>query len=120
MRNSKEGNIKVCNQLKNTLNKFQFYLGNNEVTCKTIEIFRDYINKNKWSDARELFTEIRKKGKKLTSADKMNFTIGNVIKRIYHIIREECSAYKINLKETATLTKGGIDRIDILNHIFSS
>jgi translation initiation factor 2B subunit (eIF-2B alpha/beta/delta family) len=75
---------------------------------KTIELFRDYISKNKWSDARELFSQVRKIGKKLNSADRMNFTVGNVIKRIYHIIREDCGNFKINLKESATLTKGGI------------
>ena len=55
------------------------------------------MSKNKWSDARELFKSARKIGKKFTSADKMNFIIGNVVKRIYHIIREECSQLKINL-----------------------
>jgi len=33
------------------------------------------------------------------AADKMNFTIGNVVKRVYHIIREECKILKISLKE---------------------
>jgi len=35
----------------------------------------------------------------LSEADRMNFTVSNVVKRIYHIIREECHALKLNLKD---------------------
>jgi len=41
------------------------------------------------------------------AADKMNFTIGNVVKRVYHTIREECKLLKISLKEQSDIIKAG-------------
>jgi hypothetical protein len=49
---------------------------------------------------------VRKIGNKLIAADRMNFTVGNIVKRVYHIIREECKALKISVKDTDIL-KGG-------------
>jgi translation initiation factor 2B subunit (eIF-2B alpha/beta/delta family) len=62
------------------------------MALKICELFRDLVNQGpaKWVDARQLFVSARKLGKKLSEADKMNFTVSNVVKRIYHIIREEC------------------------------
>jgi translation initiation factor 2B subunit (eIF-2B alpha/beta/delta family) len=81
-------------------------------------LFRDYVNKNKWSDARELFNTVRTMGKKLISADKMNFTVGNIVKRVYHVIREECNNLKISIKDTSSLTqavpKSDLFRMDSL------
>ena len=38
----------------------------------------------------------------------MNFTVGNVVKRIYHIIREECTTLKLSIKDHLALPfKGG-------------
>ena len=34
----------------------------------------------------------------MIAADKMNFSVANLVKRIYHIIREECSSAKVTLK----------------------
>lgn len=42
-------------------------------------------------------------GKRMIAADKMNFTIGNVVKRIYHIYREECNNEKIDLASNTPL-----------------
>lgn len=78
------------------------------MALKTSEIFRDLVEQSKWADARQLFQSARKIGKKLMAADRMNFTIGNIVKRIYHIIREECKALKISVKDNTDLMKGGI------------
>ena len=83
---------------------------------KIAEIFRDLVEQSKWGDARQLFNSAKTIGKKLMSADRMNFTIGkldclhlsgNVVKRVYHIIREECKLLKISMKDTTDLMKGG-------------
>ena len=68
---------------------------------KICELFRDLVNQGpaKWVDARTLFAQARKLGKRLSEADRMNFTVSNVVKRIYHIIREECHALKLTIKE---------------------
>jgi hypothetical protein len=46
-------------------------------------------------------------GKRLSEADRMNFTVANVVKRIYHIIREECAALKLSLKDHHSLPING-------------
>jgi len=37
----------------------------------------------------------------------MNFTVGNVVKRIYHVIREECAQLKLSLKDHHALDVKG-------------
>lgn len=36
----------------------------------------------------------------------MNFTVGNIVKRVYHIIREESKTLKINLAQQRSFQKG--------------
>lgn len=86
------------------INQICVTIENNDLAIKLIELFREYVSKNKWSDARELFNTVRTMGKKLISADKMNFTVGNIVKRIQHVIREECESLKISLKDTSNIT----------------
>ena len=85
--------------------------GTNETAIKTCELFRDLVDQQqggKWADARQLFQVARKLGKRLSEADRMNFTVANVVKRIFHIIREECSVLKLSLKDHHALDlKGG-------------
>lgn len=71
------------------------------MALKICELFRDLVNQgpSKWVDARQLFGAARKLGKRLSEADRMNFTVCNVVKRIYHIIREECHALKLSIKD---------------------
>jgi len=71
------------------------------MALKICELFRDLVNQgpSKWIDARQLFGAARKLGKRLSEADRMNFTVSNVVKRIYHIIREECQCLKLSIKD---------------------
>ncbi len=70
---------------------------------KVAGIMKENVQKGQWASARELFSNLRLIGKRLMEADRMNFTVGNVVKRVYHIIREECKSLKINLKERSSL-----------------
>ena len=85
-------------QVESKLPCASYLLGTHEIALKTSEIFRDLVEQGKWIDGKQLFESARIIGKKLMAADKMNFTIGNTVKRIYHIIREECKTLKISLK----------------------
>lgn len=89
------------------------------MAIKTTEIFKDLVEQSKWADARSLFKNVRTIGKKLIAADKMNFTVGNVVKRVYHIIREECKNLKISIKDTTDLLAGG-NMTQYFKDIFSS
>ena len=79
------------------------------MALKICELFRDLVNQgpSKWVDARQLFVAARKLGKRLSEADKMNFTVSNVVKRIYHIIREECHNLKLTIKDHHALPASG-------------
>lgn len=89
------------------------WLGNLDLALKTSEIFRDLVEQSKWADGRQLFHSARKIGKKLMAADRMNFTIGNTVKRVYHIIREECKILKISVKDGTDIMKGGISELSL-------
>lgn len=41
------------------------------------------------------------------AADRMNFTVGNIVKRIYHIIREECKLLNLSIKDSLDFMKAG-------------
>ena len=69
------------------------------MAIKAIEVFIDFIKSKKFSTPNDLFFEVRKVGKEIINADKMNFTVGNIVKRIFHIMREEFSSKDINLEE---------------------
>ena len=85
---------------------------------RTCELFRDMVEQGgKWTDQRQLFQLARKLGKRLSEADRMNFTVANVVKRVYHIIREECAALKLSLKDHHALDiKGCKTRFFLNNH----
>ena len=67
------------------------------LALRITELFRDMVEQSQWTDARNLFQSARKVGKKLMGADKMNFTVGNVVKRVYHMVREECKKLKVSV-----------------------
>jgi translation initiation factor 2B subunit (eIF-2B alpha/beta/delta family) len=73
----------------------------------------DQHHGGKWADARQLFQLARSLGKRLSEADRMNFTVANVVKRIYHIIREECAALKLSLKDHLAIKGGKKEKIFI-------
>jgi hypothetical protein len=45
----------------------------------------------------------------------MNFTVANMVKRVYHIIREECHALKISLKDHHSVSFKGGKHYDLHN-----
>ena len=60
------------------------------VTCKrTLEIMRLMVTNQKHADAAALIDEVRAVGHKLQQAKPSELAIGNVVRRVLHIIREE-------------------------------
>ncbi|XP_046561397.1 translation initiation factor eIF-2B subunit beta-like [Haliotis rubra] len=63
--------------------------GSYDVACKTVNLLMRIISLTKWSNAKELMEVIRGEGKRLMSAEATETVIGNMVRRILKIIREE-------------------------------
>lgn len=61
------------------------------VAEKIINMFDSYIRSDAWDAPSELLPNVKKIGKKLSEADRLNFVVQNTVKRVLHILRE---AYK--------------------------
>ena len=75
-------------------------LGGTKATALSIaNIFTAVIKAETWKDATDLLKIVKQMGSKLTEADPMAFYIGNIVKRIAHIIRVQSKACNIPLIE---------------------
>ncbi|KAF2075855.1 hypothetical protein CYY_002841 [Polysphondylium violaceum] len=63
--------------------------GSYQVSRATAEVLRHYISKEKWQNAQGLIEQIKAVGKRLIDAQPLEFCIGNIIRRVLFIIREE-------------------------------
>ncbi|XP_025110515.1 translation initiation factor eIF-2B subunit beta-like [Pomacea canaliculata] len=64
-------------------------LGSYTVASRTVDLLRRIISKSKWASAKELMEIIRAEGKKLMAADPSESVVGNMVRRVLKIIREE-------------------------------
>ncbi|KAF7995777.1 hypothetical protein HCN44_006884 [Aphidius gifuensis] len=60
-----------------------------EIVVATISVLKEIINNSQWSTAKELMELISLNGKYLISAVPLEASIGNMVRRILQIIREE-------------------------------
>ena len=67
---------------------------------QTANILTGIIKSKEWDDAKQLFKLIKSVGHILIGADPLAFYIGNTIKRVLHIIREECKTLGFDLKHS--------------------
>ncbi|EGC34218.1 translation initiation factor eIF-2B beta subunit [Dictyostelium purpureum] len=78
-------------------------VGSYQVSRATAELLRHWVSKEKWSNAKTLIEAIRAIGKRLIDAQPLEFCIGNIVRRVLFIIREEYLAIKKNTElESAT------------------
>ncbi|XP_068978542.1 translation initiation factor eIF2B subunit beta-like [Bombus flavifrons] len=77
--------------------------GTHNIVVATILVLKDIINNAEWTTAENLINIISKNGKYLVEAIPLEFSIGNMVRRILQIIREEyTSELKNNTDETDT------------------
>ncbi|XP_076480788.1 translation initiation factor eIF2B subunit beta-like [Bombus vancouverensis nearcticus] len=77
--------------------------GTHNIVVATILVLKDIINNAEWTTAENLINIITKNGKYLVKAIPLEFSIGNMVRRILQIIREEyTSELKNNTDETDT------------------
>lgn len=78
-------------------------LGSLAVATRTVDILRRLIAQTKWASAKELIETIQAEGKRIIYADPSETVIGNMIRRVLKIIRDE---YVIATKTSHT-SEGG-------------
>lgn len=72
-----------------------------ETACKTINYMRHVISTAKFSHARELMQIVQQEGKKVASLQLSAYVVGNMVRRILKIIREEYATLLGQTGETA-------------------
>lgn len=80
---------------------------------KTINLFRHFIDTLQWSTTKELLNQLRKYGMQITTALPLQFIVGNIVRRILNIVREEYIAARKSSEEE-------IDVQDSLHKIVTS
>ncbi|CAD5118700.1 DgyrCDS7382 [Dimorphilus gyrociliatus] len=60
-----------------------------EIALKTVNILRKVISEYRWANARELMEEMKEKGKNMMSVASNQSTIGNMVRKVLKIVREE-------------------------------
>jgi len=65
-----------------------------DVANRTVHILRRIVSQTKWSNAGELMEIIRKEGRKMMQAQPSETAVGNMVRRVLKIIREEYARLK--------------------------
>ncbi|XP_053783803.1 translation initiation factor eIF2B subunit beta isoform X3 [Desmodus rotundus] len=60
-----------------------------DMARETLELLRRIITDHRWSHAGELMKLIRREGRRMTAAQPSETTVGNMVRRVLRIIREE-------------------------------
>ena len=67
-------------------------IGSFDIAMKTVLVLRKVVGSLRWSNAKELMDFIRVAGKKLMDAQPSEAAVGNMVRRILKLIREEYAA----------------------------
>jgi len=81
-------------QIQNQVNNFILRLKRRQLygsksVIETMQLLRNIIGTCKWGDAQQLLRIMKVLGKQFTDANPQEFAIGNVVRRVLAIIREE-------------------------------
>ncbi|XP_076812522.1 translation initiation factor eIF2B subunit beta-like [Clavelina lepadiformis] len=69
--------------------KQEKFNGSYDLAYKVINHLRKLISQTRWAHAKELMGVIRKEGKQLVAAQPSEYVIGNMVRRVLKIVREE-------------------------------
>lgn len=70
--------------------------GSNHTALETAQLLRTVISNSRWTNAASLIQNIRELSIRLLQAQPVEFAVGNIIRRVLHLIREE---YRNSTKE---------------------
>jgi translation initiation factor eIF-2B subunit beta len=116
-------NIEYVVEFKKTLRK-KSYPNSSVIAIETAKIFKEVIKYlytlPKLITLYELLKVLRTLGKSFISVDPLQFSVGNMVKRILHIVREESNKYpnlqsSDNLKQESDIKKKRLMSMTSLN-----
>lgn len=91
-----------------------------DVAKRTVLLMREICSKTRWFTARDLITHIRTEGRKLIAAQPSESAVGNMVRRVLKIVREEhasCIAGFVDEVDVRTLLQGRGDSDDLDRHV---
>ncbi|XP_070563859.1 translation initiation factor eIF2B subunit beta-like [Ptychodera flava] len=69
-------------------------IGSYEIAHKTVDILRRLVAQTRWAHAGELMAIIRREGKRMIDAQPSEAIVGNMVRRVLKIIREEYASIR--------------------------
>uniref|UniRef100_A0A8C6WEX4 Translation initiation factor eIF2B subunit beta n=1 Tax=Neogobius melanostomus TaxID=47308 RepID=A0A8C6WEX4_9GOBI len=97
--------------------------GSSETARETTALLRRITAQARWSSAGDLMEIIRKEGRRMTAAQPSETTVGNMVRRVLKIIREEYARSRGSSEETdqqeslhKLLTSGGLSEENFRQH----
>uniref|UniRef100_A0A8C5B515 Translation initiation factor eIF2B subunit beta n=1 Tax=Gadus morhua TaxID=8049 RepID=A0A8C5B515_GADMO len=97
--------------------------GSAETARETTALLRRITAQARWSSAGDLMEIIRKEGRRMTAAQPSETTVGNMVRRVLKIIREEYARSRGSSEETdqqeslhKLLTSGGLSEENFRQH----
>uniref|UniRef100_A0A8D0AQ29 Translation initiation factor eIF2B subunit beta n=1 Tax=Sander lucioperca TaxID=283035 RepID=A0A8D0AQ29_SANLU len=97
--------------------------GSAETARETTALLRRITAQARWSSAGDLMEIIRKEGRRITAAQPSETTVGNMIRRVLKIVREEYARSRGSSEETdqqeslhKLLTSGGLSEENFRQH----
>ncbi|XP_043484849.1 translation initiation factor eIF-2B subunit beta [Leptopilina heterotoma] len=95
--------VKVHEKILNLINKIKHgeIEGTYEIVVVTVSTLKEVINNTEWKTAQSVMDLVKLNGKHLMKEIPLETCIGNMIRRILHIIREEYSSELKNKTEEA-------------------
>ncbi|XP_043247907.1 translation initiation factor eIF-2B subunit beta [Colletes gigas] len=73
--------------------------GTDNIVAATMSVLKEIINNTEWTTAQNLISVIKENGKHLVGAIPLEFSVGNMVRRILKIIREEYTSELQNKTE---------------------
>ena len=80
---------------------FRQITGSNRTAIETANLLRTVISNSRWSNAASLIQLIREIAVRIIKAQPIEFAVGNIIRRVLHLIREEYRTNNCNSSNTA-------------------
>lgn len=78
--------------------------GSNYTALETAQLIRTVISSSRWNNASSLITNVRELAIRLINAQPVEFAVGNVLRRVLHLIREEYKNISRSSSSTTTST----------------
>eukprot|EP00301_Raphidiophrys_heterophryoidea_P016427 c2599_g1_i1.p1 GENE.c2599_g1_i1~~c2599_g1_i1.p1 ORF type:complete len:355 (-),score=75.07 c2599_g1_i1:158-1222(-) len=94
--------------------------GSVDTVMQTLLFLRAYCGRGKWLTAADMIEDVRNIGKELINAAPAVMVVGNIVRRVLHIIREEFQGVLVDLEQAGdSAVTGRVIRPELNNILYS-